>query len=649
MKKINGIVYDGSVESVFDFVKANLDTTTIKGALAYKINGHIFDLRDPLSISLNSALNLDHENNILEFVYSDSADGLDILRHDTAHILAQAIKEIYRDKCQITIGPNVENGFYYDIDLSEPLQENDLAKIEEKMQKIIKEDYKISKEIWKSSDAIQYFQKIGENFKAEIIQDLGVDSVSVYKQADFTDLCRGPHAMSTGVKKYFKLTHVSGAYWRGDAKNKQLQRVYGTCWATKEELDQYLERMEKIKQIDHRFLGKKLDLFHMQQESPGCIFWHERGWTLYKTIENYIRNKIKDTYREVHTPQLIDRKLWELSGHWSHFKENMFCFENEDTALALKPMNCPAHVQIFKSDVRSYRDLPYRFFEFGCCHRNESSGSMHGIMRVRQFVQDDGHIFCRESDIVNETQAFCSMLKEIYADFGFNDIKVKFSDRPENRFGSDEVWDRAERLLMEGAKSAGLEMEMNHGEGAFYGPKLEFVVKDAVGRDWQCGTLQLDYLMPERLGAKYINENNEHVHPIMIHRAILGSLQRFIGILIENYEGKFPLWLAPTQVTILTLSQSDEILAYSEKLMTEMKNAGIRVILDDRSEKLQYKIQDTISNSKIPCLCVVGAKEIESDSVSLRILNDTKTIKREELMKVLAEYNEPRKNIYNYI
>lgn len=643
---LNG--YSGSILNFLtETCRANLNFSRI---VAVKINNNIFDLRDDIAKCLVDLKISNDVNLTITLVSVETEDGLDVLRHDTAHVLAQAVKEIYGDQCQITIGPNIDNGFYYDIFVPFTIAEEDLAKIEKKMQEIVKKNAAIEKFFMPVNDAVVFFSQQGEKFKAEIIQDLitknNVTEVSLYKQESFIDLCRGPHSMTTGVEKFFKLTHVSGAYWRGDAKNEQLQRIYGTCWRTQQELNDHLTRMEKIKEIDHRNLGKKLKLFHMQQESPGCVFWHERGWTLYKIIEDYMRSTIQDTYKEVHTPQMIDRKLWEMSGHWEHFKDNMFCFENDAGAFALKPMNCPAHTQIFKSGVRSYKDLPFRLFEFGCCHRNESSGSLHGIMRVKQFVQDDGHIFCREVDIVSETRIFCTMLQNVYKDFGFNNIRVKFSTRPNHRAGDDATWDKAESLLRQGAELAGLDMELNEGEGAFYGPKLEFVIKDAVGRDWQCGTLQLDFVMPQRLNVKYVNENNEHVHPIMIHRAILGSLQRFIGILIEHYEGRFPLWLSPVQVAVVTLSQSDEILSYGAELMNDLKSLGIRAILDDRSERLQYKIQQLNSEDKIPCLCIVGAKEAQEGKVSLRVLSTSKVMKKEEFFEFLQKKCDYSADVY---
>lgn len=730
--------------SILQFLKktVGLSNSQVEKVMAVKINDVEFDLRDNLSsvviesdISdcpdssfVNSRKNPSEEIK-MHLIDIESPDGLEILRHDTAHLLAHAIKEIYGEKAQITIGPNVENGFYYDVYLPFSIVEEDLAKIETKMHEICDRNLRIEKDVWKIDDAINFFKGQGEHFKAEIISDLaigavngvvddsadGVDSavnglanekditkkvkkcyeVSVYKQGDFVDLCRGPHGLTTGLPKSFKLTHVAGAYWRGNAKNVQLQRIYGICWRNENELNECLNRLQKVKEIDHRNLGRKLKLFHMQQESPGCVFWHERGWILYKIIEEYMREKIKSSYKEVHTPQMIDRKLWEMSGHWEHFKENMFCFEsnkennnesqkdcvkkdlkdsdkvsvnnlstNEEdkdghrndaqssdrnefgSVFALKPMNCPAHTQIFKSSIRSYKELPLRFFEFGCCHRNEPSGSLHGIMRVKQFVQDDGHIFCREADIVSETQKFCEMLLSVYRDFGFYDVSVKFSTRPENRAGTNEIWDKAESLLMKGAELAGLKMQINEGEGAFYGPKLEFLVKDCVGRDWQCGTLQLDFVMPERLNVRYVNDHNEHVHPIMIHRAILGSLQRFIGILIEHYEGRFPLWLAPTQVAVVTLSQSDEIIEYAKNLQQDLNDMGLRTILDDRNERLEYKIQQLIGEDKIPCLCIVGNREAKEGSVSVRVMLKNKVMKKGELLKFLKKNMQKNQNIY---
>ncbi|NRA73161.1 MAG: threonine--tRNA ligase [Rickettsiales bacterium] len=600
------LVYDKPVDGMQ--LAKDISISLSKAALAMKVNDKLVDLSD-----------LIEQDASIEIITAKDKEGLEIIRHDAAHVLAYAIKNLFPDT-QITIGPVIEDGFYYDILPSEPLSEKDLPKIEKEMKRICEANYLTQKETWNRKDAIDFFKKTGESFKAELITDIPEgETITVYKHGDFLDLCRGPHAPSTKSVKYFKLTKIAGAYWKGDSKNIMLQRIYGTAWATKEGLDQYLYRIEEAEKRNHRKLGKQLDLFHLQEEAPGMIFWHDRGYTLYRILENYIRDKIRaNGYTEVKTPILADRSLWEKSGHWDKFQENMFITEEiENRVMALKPMNCPLHVEIFKTNLKSYRNLPLRMAEFGSCHRKEPSGSLHGLMRVRGFAIDDAHIFCTEDQIVSETVAFTKLLQEVYKDFGFTEINVKFSDRPEKRAGSDEIWDKSEASLKKAVEATGLEYELNRGEGAFYGPKLEFVLKDAIGRQWQCGTFQVDFVLPERLGATYINKEGKRSTPVMLHRAILGSLERFIGILIEHYEGKFPLWLAPVQVAILSIT--DSVKEYGQEILEDLKKQGIRAIFDDSNDKINYKIR-VHSLQKIPMLLVIGNKEKENNSVVLRVL-----------------------------
>lgn len=591
--------------------------------IAMEVDGELWDITRELNKDAN-----------IKFITKEDPQGLEIIRHDAAHVLAQAIKRLY-PAVQITIGPVIENGFYYDIFSEKPFSTEMLETLEKEMQKIVKEDLPIKREVWNRNDAIKFFKEQGEMFKAEIISDLPEDSIiTLYRQGDFVDLCRGPHLSKTGILgNAFKLMKVAGAYWRGDAKNPMLQRIYGTAWATKEELESYLKMLEEAEKRDHRKVGQSMELFHLQEEARGAVFWHPKGWTVYRLLEQFVRSKmLKNGYQEVRTPIIIDRKLWEDSGHWEKFRENMFVTELDDQVMAVKPMNCPAHVQIFKQGIKSYRDLPLRMSEFGCCHRAEPSGALHGLMRVRSFVQDDAHIFCDPKDIKEETIKFCALLKEIYADLGFNDIKIKFSDRPVKRAGSNEIWDKAESALAEAAKSAGLEYTLNPGEGAFYGPKLEFVLRDAIGRDWQCGTLQVDFVLPERLGAQYVAEDGNKYHPVMLHRAILGSMERFIGILIENYAGKFPLWLAPVQMVVASIT--DESKEYASKIFRELENKGYRVEIDLRNEKINYKIREH-SLKKVPIMVVVGKKEAEEGTVSLRILGK----EEQQVMTLNEAYN----------
>jgi len=615
--------YERSIDGLQ--VAKDISISLAKEALAIQINDKLSDLSEPID-----------QDSSVKIITAKDKEGLDILRHGAAHTLAQAVKKLFPDT-QIVIGPTIEDGFYYDLLPVTPFSEKDLLKIEEEMKKICTANHPIQKETWSRKDALAFFKNIGETFKAELIAEIPEDqAITVYKQGDFLDLCRGPHAPSTKFAKNFKLTKISGAYWRGDSKNVMLQRIYGTAWSTKEELDQYLYRIEEAEKRDHRKLGKQLQLFHLQEEAPGMVFWHDHGYTLYRLIENYIRNKIRaNGYIEVKTPILLDRLFWEKSGHWDKFKENMFVTEKiEDKVMALKPMNCPAHIEIFKTNLKSYRDLPLRMAEFGSCHRKEPSGALHGLMRARGFSVDDGHIFCTEDQIIDETVSFTKLLIEVYRDFGFNEIDIKFSDRPDTRAGSDEVWDRAEFALREAVEATGLKYKINKGEGAFYGPKLEFVLKDAIGRQWQCGTFQVDFVLPERLGATHINKDGKRSVPVILHRAILGSLERFIGILIENYEGRFPFWLAPVQLGILSIT--DSVKDYGQNIFENLKERGVRAIFDDSNDKINYKIRKH-SLQKIPMLVIIGNKEQENGSVVLRILG-----KEEQVVYTKEEF-------YNYI
>ncbi len=598
--------YNGSATGLE--LAADIGPGLAKAALAIKVNGELWDLTRKITEDVG-----------VEIVTRGHADALKLLRHDCAHVLAQAAQEIYSDT-QITFGPAIEHGFYYDFARSEPFTPDDLAKIEERMHEIVDRDEPISRAVWDRHEAIAYFNAIGEKFKAEHIGTLPEDAeITIYKQGDWLDLCLGPHLASTKKLGHaFKLMRVSGAYWRGDANNEQLQRVYGTCWEDEKQLKAHLTMLEEAAKRDHRRLGREMGLFHQQEEATGSVFWHPKGWTLYRVIERYVRQRLdRAGYQEVKTPQLIDRALWEASGHWEKFQEHMFIAESEGRTLAVKPMNCPAHVQIFKQGIKSYRDLPLRMAEFGSCHRNEPSGALHGLMRVRAFTQDDAHIFCEPHQINSETVLFCDLLQSVYRDLGFSEVQVKFSDRPEVRTGSDEVWDAAETALQEAVEAAGIEVTQNPGEGAFYGPKLEFVLKDAIGRDWQCGTLQVDFVMPERLGASYVGEDGEKHRPVILHRAILGSFERFLAILIEQYAGRFPLWMAPTQVVVATItSDADDYAREVEKTLLE---AGIRTEIDLRNEKINYKVREH-SLAKTPVIAVVGRREAEEKTLALRRL-----------------------------
>ncbi len=605
---------DGSVRN-FDRpvtgagLAADIGPGLAKAALAVKVDG---DLRD-----LSRTIEADAR---VEIITRDHADALDLLRHDAAHIFAEAVQELFPDT-QITFGPSTEDGFYYDFHREEPFTPDDFEVMEKRMQTIVDRDEKIIREIWDRDAAIKHFSDAGESFKAEHIGTIDASAdISIYRQGDWLDLCTGPHLPSTGkLGKAFKLLKLAGAYWRGDAKNPQLQRIYGTCWRSEKELKAYLHRLEEAEKRDHRLLGREMDMFHIQEEAVGSVFWHPKGWTMYRTVETYMRNRLEAAkYIEVKTPQLIDRALWERSGHWEKFRENMFTAEDEgDKVLALKPMNCPGHVQIFKQGTKSYRDLPLRMAEFGSCHRNEPSGALHGLMRVRAFTQDDAHIFCTEEQIEDETKEFIDLLSSIYRDFGFEEFVIKFSDRPEVRAGEDSVWDQAESALLDATKAAGVDMEMNPGEGAFYGPKLEFVLRDAIGRDWQCGTLQVDFVLPERLDANYVGEDGEKHRPVMLHRAILGSFERFLGVLIEHYAGRMPLWLAPQQAVVATItSDADD---YAADVLNACRTAGLRVEADVRNEKINYKVREH-SLAKVPVIMVIGKREAEERTVALRRL-----------------------------
>ena len=580
-----------------------------KAALAIKIDGEVLDL--------SRSIDVDSE---VEIVTRKSEEALDLIRHDAAHVMAEAVQELYPGT-QVTIGPSIENGFYYDFAREQPFTPDDLEKIEAKMMEIIKRDEPFLREEWDRDDAIRHFTDIGEKYKAQIIHDLPAsETISIYRQGEWMDLCRGPHLPSTGhIGKGFKLLKLAGAYWRGDSNNEMLQRIYGTSWRDEKELKAHLTMLEEAEKRDHRRLGREMGLFHFQEEAVGSVFWHPNGWMLYRTLETYIRARLdRANYVEVKTPQLIDRGLWEASGHWEKFRDHMFTAETEDERIfALKPMNCPGHVQIFRQGITSYRDLPLRMAEFGSCHRYEPSGALHGLMRVRAFTQDDAHIFCTEDQITSETEAFCELLLSVYKDCGFEEVVVKFADRPETRAGEDAVWDRAEAALTEAVEASGLEYTLNPGEGAFYGPKLEFVLRDAIGRDWQCGTLQVDFVLPERLDASYIGEDGAKHRPVMLHRAILGSFERFIGILIENYAGRMPMWMAPVQAVVATITSDAD--AYAIEVRNALDAAGIRAELDIRNEKINYKVREH-SLAKVPAMLVVGQREIEDRKVALRRL-----------------------------
>jgi threonyl-tRNA synthetase len=601
---------DGSVRS-YDHpltvaeVAASIGAGLAKAALAGRVDGKLVDT--------SHRIEADAE---LSIITDKNADGLEILRHSTSHLLAHAVKELFPE-AQVTIGPVIEDGYYYDFSYKRPFTPEDLAAIEKRMAEIVKRDIKVDRQVMPRDEAVQFFAGMGEKYKAEIIASIpSNEPISLYRQDNFIDLCRGPHVPSTGKLKVFKLMKVAGAYWRGDSKNEMLQRIYGTAWAKKEDQDAYLHRLEEAEKRDHRKLGRQLDLFHMQDEAPGMVFWHANGWVIWQAIEQYMRQLLTEAnYREVRTPQVMDRVLWERSGHWENYREYMFTTESEKRDYAVKPMNCPGHVQIFNQGVKSYRDLPLRIAEFGSCHRNEPSGALHGLMRVRGFVQDDAHIFCTEEQIQAEAGDFVDLLRRVYADFGFEQILVKLSTRPPKRIGDDAVWDRAEAALKATLDAKGLDWDLNPGEGAFYGPKIEFSLKDSLGRVWQCGTLQLDFALPERLGAEYVAEDNSRRTPVMLHRAILGSLERFIGILIEHYAGAMPAWLAPVQAVVMNISEAQG--GYVAGVAETLKKAGFRVEADLRNEKISYKIREH-SLQKLPFQLVVGDKEVAAQLVAVR-------------------------------
>ncbi|MDY7544876.1 threonine--tRNA ligase [Glaciimonas sp. Gout2] len=586
-------------------VAASIGTGLAKAALAGKVDGVVVDTSYLIERDVALAIITDKD-----------AEGLDVIRHSTAHLLAYAVKELFPD-AQVTIGPVIENGFYYDFAYKRPFTPEDLVVIEKKMAELAKKDEPVTRRVLPRDEAVAYFKSIGEAYKAELIESIPADQeVSLYTEGSFTDLCRGPHVPSTGKLKVFKLMKLAGAYWRGDAKNEMLQRVYGTAWTKKEDQEAYLHMLEEAEKRDHRKLGRALDLFHMQEEAPGLIFWHPKGWTIWQQVEQFMRRVYQDNgYQEVKAPQILDRSLWERTGHWENYRDNMFTTESENRSYALKPMNCPGHVEIFNSTLHSYRDLPLRFGEFGQCHRNEPSGALHGMMRVRGFTQDDGHIFCTEDQVQSEVAAFDKVVREVYDRFGFTEVAVKLALRPEKRVGEDDVWDKAEDALRDALRASGTTWEELPGEGAFYGPKIEYHLKDSIGRSWQCGTMQVDFSMPGRLGAEYVTEDNNRKVPVMLHRAIVGSLERFIGILIENHAGAMPLWLAPVQVVILNISDAQS--EYVQSVAQTLKKQGFRVEADLRNEKITYKIRQH-SLQKPPYILVIGDKERDANTVAVR-------------------------------
>ena len=602
----------------------SISKSLAKVSIAVKVDGDLRDLSRPLP-----------DGCTVEIVKRDGEEALEMIRHDCAHVMAEAVQKLFPGT-QVTIGPNIENGFFYDFARNEPFSTEDLTAIEKEMRRIVERGEAFTREVWERDEAIQYFKDKGEYYKAEIIEDLPEDEeIRIYRQGEWLDLCRGPHMPTTKhVGTAFKLLKVAGAYWRGDSNNAMLTRIYGTAWRNDKELKEYLTMLEEAEKRDHRKLGAEMDLFHFQQEAQGSVFWHPNGFTIYNQLEGYIRRRLKDGgYQEIKTPQLIDNKLWEKSGHWGKYRENMFVVPDEvpnteedgpvvsdkafEKLMALKPMNCPAHVQVFNQGIKSYRDLPIRLAEFGCCHRNEAHGALHGLMRVRQFTQDDAHIFCREDQITEEAVAFCDLLKAVYSDLGFEDVAVALSLRPDMRVGSDELWDKAEDGLRKALQKTGLEFREDPGEGAFYGPKIDYQIRDAIGRTWQCGTLQLDFNLPERLDASYVGEDGNKHRPVMLHRAILGSLERFIGVMIESYAGKLPLWLAPTQCVVATITSSTD--DYAEQVHARLKEAGLRAEIDQRNEKINYKVREHMT-SKVPVMFVVGEKEETGRKVAIRRL-----------------------------
>ena len=615
-------------------VAASIGAGLARAALAGKVNGKLVDLSHPIT-----------ENSTVSIVTDKDPEGLEIIRHSTSHLMAQAVKELY-PQAQITIGPVIENGFYYDFSLPKHLTNEDLPLIEKKMEEIVKRDLPIVREEMDRDEAVKYFNSIGEHYKAEIIGSIPAgETISLYRQGDYVDLCRGPHVPSTGRLRVHKLMKLAGAYWRGDSKNEMLQRIYGTAWAKKDDMAAYLHMLEEAEKRDHRRLGKELDLFHFQEEAPGLIFWHARGWALWQQVEQYMRRVYQDNgYQEVKAPQLLDRSLWEKSGHWSKYKENMFTTESENRYYALKPMNCPGHIQIFNSAVRSYRDLPIRYGEFGACHRNEPSGSLHGLMRVRGFTQDDGHIFCTEDQILSECTAYTKLVQKVYADYGFTDISYKIATRPEKRIGDDATWDKAEKALMDALDASGIKYDILPGEGAFYGPKIEYHLRDSLGRGWQCGTIQVDFQMPSRLGAEYVTESNGRATPVMLHRAIVGSLERFIGMLLEHYAGQLPPWLAPVQVAVANIT--DDQADYAQEVVSMLKKAGLRAEADLRNGKITYKIRE-LSLQKLPYILVVGAKEKAEGKVAVRVRGgkDLGAMSVEDFIKLVQEDVTTRRNV----
>ncbi len=586
-------------------VAASIGPGLAKAALAGKVDGKVVD----------TSFTIDKDCP-LAIVTAKDADGLDVIRHSTAHLLAYAVKDLFPE-AQVTIGPVIENGFFYDFSYKRPFTPDDLAAIEKRMTELVAKDEPVTRRVLPRDDAVKYFKELGEHYKAEIIASIPAnEDVSLYREGQFEDLCRGPHVPSTGKLKFFKLMKVAGAYWRGDHRNEMLQRIYGTAWASKDELQQYLTMLEEAEKRDHRKLGRELDLYHIDDVAPGVVFWHPKGWAVWQVVEQYMRQVYKDTgYQEVKGPQILDKSLWEKTGHWQNYRENMFVTESEKRDYALKPMNCPGHVLIFKSQMRSYRDLPLRYGEFGQCHRNEPSGALHGIMRVRGFTQDDGHAFCTEDQILDECVAYTTKLQQVYKDFGFNEILYKVATRPDNRVGADELWDKAEHAVIEALRRSGVDFVISPGEGAFYGPKIEYTLKDAIGRQWQCGTMQVDFNTAERLGAEYVTETSGRAHPVMLHRAIVGSLERFIGMLIENHAGALPAWLAPVQVVVLNITDSQA--DYAREVAKTLQNQGLRVEVDLRNEKITYKIREH-SMQKLPYILVVGDKERAAGAVAVR-------------------------------
>ena len=607
---------DGSVKEFdkpinFNELASSIGSGLAKATVAGMINGKLVDASELIESDSDVVL-----------VTNSDEDGIEIIRHSCAHLFGHALKQLYPE-AKMAIGPTIENGFYYDIDLEESLSENDLEKIELRMKELAQTNYDVVREVVTRKKALDTFENRNEPYKVEIINEIPNDEIiALYHHNEYIDMCRGPHVSSVRHLKAFKLTKIAGAYWRGSSDNKMLQRVYGTAWTSEKELKKHLILIEEAEKRDHRKLGKELDLFHFQDIAPGMVFWHANGWSIYKELEDYIRRKIsKEGYKEIKTPQILDKDLWVESGHWDKYKDNMYKTIIDDRELMIKPMNCPGHVQIYNQGIKSYKDLPLRMAEFGSCHRNEPSGALHGLMRVRNFVQDDAHIFCTEDQIESETINFCKLLKDVYSDLGFDEVSIMYADRPDQRVGSDEIWDKAENALLNASKATGLPFDINNGDGAFYGPKLDFYLHDAIGRKWQCGTLQVDFNMPGRLGASYVGEDNEKHTPVMLHRAILGSLERFTGILIEHYEGKFPFWLAPIQLVIATItSKADE---YAYKIEEKFIEKGIRVILDSRNEKINYKIREHSVN-KIPFIFVVGVNEMDNESVAIRKLGSDK-------------------------